>query len=92
MKCKFLEVAWNMIAGKFNLPAYVDFSLTSSPSDWVRNITSTCFVEDKRRNLGILATFWWMVWKERNKRIFKDKESSASVVASLATDLVRLVC
>jgi hypothetical protein len=66
MKCKFLEAAWNMIAGKFNLPAYVDFSLTSSPSDWVRNITSTCFVEDK--------------------------ESSASVVASLATDLVRLVC
>jgi hypothetical protein len=81
-----------MIAGKFNLPAYTDFSSTSLPSDWVTNITSTSSVEDKRRNLGILATFWWMVWKERNKRIFKDRESSASVVASLTTDLVRLVC
>jgi hypothetical protein len=60
-KCNFSEAAWNMIAGKFNLAAYVDLSSTRSASDWVRNIISTGSVEDKRRNLGILSTFWWMV-------------------------------
>jgi hypothetical protein len=30
----------------------------------------TCFDLEKREKLGVLFTFWWMVWKERNRRIF----------------------
>jgi hypothetical protein len=32
--------------------------------------------------LKILCTFWWLVWKERNKSIFENSESSAQQVAS----------
>jgi hypothetical protein len=28
----------------------------------------------KKMKLGILLTFWWLIWKEKNKRIFEKKE------------------
>jgi hypothetical protein len=87
--CNFSEAAWNRVVGLFQLPIYEAFSSAQSPFDWVRLITSTGSKKDKRRNLGILAIFWWTIWKERNRRIFGGKEASVPAVASLAADMIR---
>jgi hypothetical protein len=44
---------------------------------------------EKRKNLGILAMFWWTICKERNRRIFDHKERSPLVIVELTVDLVR---
>jgi hypothetical protein len=42
--------------------------------------------------VGILFTFWWMVWKERNKHIFEGVECSALGLAPLTRDVIQLQC
>jgi hypothetical protein len=46
--------------------------------------------KDKRKNLGILFTFWCMVWKERNRGIFEDKHLSGLQVAHLIKEDILL--
>jgi hypothetical protein len=36
----------------------------------------------------ILTTFWWMIWKERNRRIFDQRESSAQRLANCILDSI----
>jgi hypothetical protein len=38
----------------------------------------------------VLFTFWWMLWKERNNRIFENKENSAPQLAQLIIDEIIL--
>jgi hypothetical protein len=47
--------------------------------------------KDKRRKLGILFTFCWGIWNERNRRVFQAKEKSAVRLAYLIIDDVHLI-
>jgi hypothetical protein len=69
------------VASKFNLPSFNSLSLAGGPLEWVSQILKVSPKREKRKNLGILVTFWWMIWKERNKRIFEDKEVSSNALA-----------
>jgi hypothetical protein len=46
--------------------------------------------KEKRKHLGMLFTFWWCIWKEHNKRIFKNKECSSHELARLVQDEIGL--
>jgi hypothetical protein len=46
------------------------------PVGWVSLLSSIGNKTQKRANLGLLFTFWWNVWKERNRRIFYHKARS----------------
>jgi hypothetical protein len=46
--------------------------------------------KEKKRKLGMLCTFWWLLWKERNQRVFENKHSSVLQVARLAQQQIRL--
>jgi hypothetical protein len=89
-RCNNSEATWNLVANSFNLPNYDIFSADHSPSAWVKTMKRAGSKRDKRRNLGILAMFWWTIWKEGNRRIFEDKECQPSVIADLTSDLVHL--
>jgi hypothetical protein len=41
--------------------------------------------------MGILITFWWHLWKERNRRIFDRKEQSVPHLAFYIHDELRLL-
>jgi hypothetical protein len=70
-ECNCTEATWNLVADKFNLPGYANLTLLGNPVGWVRQITRTGSRKERKQKLGILITFWWMIWKERNKRIFE---------------------
>jgi hypothetical protein len=36
--------------------------------------------------LPAIFSFWWLIWKEHNRRIFEDKHISAYQLASLAQE------
>jgi hypothetical protein len=44
--------------------------------------------KERKIKLGILITFSWMVWKERNRRIFEAQELSAQTLACLIQDYI----
>jgi hypothetical protein len=71
LECNFTEAVWNIVAHKFDLPGYGALIHSEGPLGWIQQIAGSGIKRQKRRNLGILFTFWWMVWKERNKRIFE---------------------
>jgi hypothetical protein len=46
--------------------------------------------KDKKKRCGILLSIWWMIWKERNNRIFDQQERSAQRLATCILDLISL--
>jgi hypothetical protein len=70
IQCNYTEAVWNLVAGYFNLPNYSLMGMEGGPKGWVQAIRRTGDKNEKKRKLGVLLSFWWMLWKERNQRIF----------------------
>lgn len=45
---------------------------------------------EKKKHAGLLFSFWWQIWKERNRRIFYAAEQSYRHVAKLVQENLRL--
>jgi hypothetical protein len=86
-ECNF---SWNLIAQTFNLPNYQAMVASGGPDQWLIFFQRMGSKELRRKNSGILITFWWFIWKERNKRIFEQSESSFCQVADRIVDAVAL--
>jgi hypothetical protein len=69
-QCNFTEAVWNIIASKFGLPHFMVMSSAGGPIEWMHLLTASGSKKEKKRKMGTLFTFWWLIWKERNKRIF----------------------
>jgi hypothetical protein len=46
--------------------------------------------KEEERKLGVLFTFWWLIWNKRNNRIFDHKEKSALQLAHLIQEEIQL--
>jgi hypothetical protein len=44
----------------------------------------------EKKNLGVLFTFWWLVWKERNRIVFDQESKSPQQLLSLILEELRL--
>jgi hypothetical protein len=70
-KCNYTEATCDVVATRFDLPLYNQMKNEGGPIQWVQFLLKTGTVRQKKQNLGVLfTTFWWFVWKERNKRFF----------------------
>jgi hypothetical protein len=90
MQCNFREATWNLVATRFALLDYNTMSATGGPVYWVRKIISEGSKREKKRKLGILCTFWWMILKVSRIVESEDKHSSAIQVAGLAKEEIKL--
>jgi hypothetical protein len=89
-ECNFIEAVWHLVAAKFNLPIYSNLSISGAPAGWVKILARAGTRKDRKKKLSILITFWWLIWMERNKRIFEDKEMSAQELARLIQETVNV--
>jgi hypothetical protein len=64
--------------------------LQGGPMEWIKNLQQAGYTTDKRKKLGILFTFWWFIWRERNRRFFYDKHKSFRATANAIQDQVVL--
>jgi hypothetical protein len=85
-KCNYIEATWNLIAPKFQLRAYSVMGHLEGPLEWVWELLQVGSKSLKRTNLGIFFTFWWLIWKEHNRRVFENKELSSFHLSSLIVD------
>jgi hypothetical protein len=89
-QCNYTEAVWNSIANKFRLPSFIVLSGAGGPKQWVRSLLAAGPKKEKKRKLGVLFTFWWLIWKERNSRIFEDKERSLVSLSQLIQEEITL--
>jgi hypothetical protein len=43
---------------------------------------------ERKAKMEILLSFWWQIWKERNRRIFNSKEASVIALACLTKEAI----
>jgi hypothetical protein len=54
-----------------------------SIANWIEAIGRAGNKQQQRKNAGIIFLFWRNIWKERNMRIFENKEASFLQVSEL---------
>jgi hypothetical protein len=89
-ECNYTEAVWNLIALRFGVPDYISMAAAGGPVQWVKCLLKLGSKKEKKRKLGILFICWWMLWKERNRRIFEDKELAAGRLAGLMQEEITL--
>jgi hypothetical protein len=72
---KYTEAVWNLVAASFNLPSYLQLQSQGGPAQRFQVILDAGEAKDKTKRSGILLTVWWMIWKERNRRILTTKSA-----------------
>jgi hypothetical protein len=73
-ECNYTEACWRKLASDFNLPGFDQLNSLEGPVQWVRQILSSSQKNERRKKVGWLFMFWWHIWKERNRKIFDNKE------------------
>jgi hypothetical protein len=76
------------VATRFAMTGYAALNHSEGPAGWLRQIAALGDKRQKRRNIGILCTFWWMIWKERNHRMFEHVELAPNNLAPLINDSI----
>jgi hypothetical protein len=86
LRYPFAQEVWSKVAFWENFgslqPALQ--STTESLADWWESILPTIQKEKRRAFNGMAIYIMWNLWKERNRRIFDNKYSTAVQVAALA--------
>jgi hypothetical protein len=52
------------------LPSYNELPVDQGPKACISAIIISGTKKEKQQKLGITFMIWWMIWKERNRRIF----------------------
>jgi hypothetical protein len=64
------------LALHFNMPRYNFMVAKGKPVNWMKSFLRTGSKNEKRKKVGILFTYWWNIWKERNNKIFRNEARS----------------
>lgn len=80
-----------MVASRQQMPNYNELMAHQTPVEGVNDLLASGSDVDKRRKVGILFSFWWEIWKERNRRVFDNKEQSPIEVATLTLEAIKMV-
>jgi hypothetical protein len=70
VQCSYSEVVWNLIAFQFGLQDFSHMSGLRISAEWYKMQLTFKPKKERQRRLGILFTSWWLIWKERNTRVF----------------------
>jgi hypothetical protein len=89
-KCKFTEVVWNLVSTAMHLPNYALMSKAGGPNQWIEVLDRSGLKKIRRKNVAILCLFGWIIWKERNNRVFENLERSAQQLAALILEDARI--
>jgi hypothetical protein len=87
--CPFSVEVWNMILSWANL-SFLSGGVSNLGSlyDWWKRLRNRCCKESKKIFDGLLISFWWNIWLERNNIIFQRLQRSAIQVTQLVKDQI----
>jgi hypothetical protein len=88
LHCSYTEAVWNIVALSYSLSNYEALGQSEDPGEWLQKIAASRDRRERKQMIGILLTFWWMVWKERNRRIFDQLELPPNSLARLIQETI----
>jgi hypothetical protein len=71
-------------------PFFAQLPPVGGPIAWVKAMLQSRSKRAKRRRLGILFSFCWQIWEERNRRVFEDTHLSFQAVFNLSDEMIKL--
>jgi hypothetical protein len=87
-ECNFTEAVWDKLAQHLQLhPALKPFQ-KGDVHGWLQVVMRAGSKKQQRIFAGIIFFFWWNIWKERNRRIFKGNEASFLQVAEQTNEAI----
>ena len=87
--CSFSQVVWSNVRAKLHLSAPVTPLPTHDLATWwLDSLHGSTATSRKAENSLIMLT-WWMLWKERNARIFYNKAATTEQVTDKIMDELR---
>lgn len=91
MECNYTEATWNIVAAETNMPNYNELMAHHTPTEGVNYLLASGSQTEKRRKMGVLFSFWWELWKERNRRIFDNNDRSPAAVATVTLEAIKMI-
>jgi hypothetical protein len=88
-KCNYTEAAWNACVPRLGLPQYSIMLTEGGLMNWMEYLSGTGNKRHPRMRIGMLFTFWWNIWKERNNKISREELRSPQVLSSLIVDEIK---
>jgi hypothetical protein len=87
--CPYSRTIWYLLLARFHLPqTLAPVATTDRLDDWWLHCSSLVpkLIRTRWRSLALLT--WWMLWKERNNRIFNNVAcTEASLIDKIAAEL-----
>jgi hypothetical protein len=88
-ECNFTEAVWDKIALDLQVHPIVAPFHKGNIANWVEVAVRAGSRKQQRVNAGIVFLFQWQIWKERNRRVFENKEASYLQVAEFTKSAAR---
>jgi hypothetical protein len=89
-ECPWARRVWTEVAAAHHLPG-LSPSAWPTPSctlDWLASAIGVTTAQDRKRAKSVILLVIWIIWKERNRRIFDSKDRPVHiVVAEIADEL-----
>jgi hypothetical protein len=79
-ECNFAEAVCDQIIQRIQAHHTLSPFQKGGVSDWIELAGSK---QQQQHDAGIILSFRWQLWKERNRRIFQQKEASFLQVSEL---------
>jgi hypothetical protein len=57
---------------------------------WVQVLSKIGSKKNRKTNIGVLCIFWWLLWNERNNRIFESSVKSAQRLVGIILEEAKL--
>jgi hypothetical protein len=87
VECPWARRVWAAVADAHRLPALspLTWGTPSATLEWIASTIVAATVRDRKLTISVLLVLW-VLWKERNRRIFDNKDRPVSIVVAEVAD------
>lgn len=85
-ECSFTNTVWSQVCSWLDIMQTPNQLQDANILEWWTSIIHSTYGRRRRKLIGALLITWWQVWLERNRRIFHQKQLSATQVAFLVKE------
>jgi hypothetical protein len=72
-----------------SLPNYASMAAAGGPNHWIQILSNLGSKQARKKNV-VLCIFWWITWKEGNKRNFGNSKKSAQHLTVMILEEVKM--
>ncbi|KAK1632962.1 hypothetical protein QYE76_007277 [Lolium multiflorum] len=94
VECPWARRVWTAVAIAHHLPVLspLSWGTPSSTLEWLASTIAAATARDRKRTASTIFLVLWVLWKERNRRIFDNKDRPVAVVVAEVDDELALSC